>query len=610
VRSFDVFLPPRFGDGGIHRFAVVTATGENLAGSPLTFVAFADGLRELVAAHGGLGQEGLRAELFDQLVPASVPLAQYQDWRQRFPIAARPVTTQPCGVVMVGSGAMEVTLASLEEQVDADWIAAALPAGETPTGFRPDLVQKFLEGEAADCAYVLFGLAGTVLAPNALQRISQAFSAFETASAVYGDVDITGEDGSVWPLALSAFDYERMLEQGYGAHLFALRSAATSRSLAAGAADLYRLFNAVLDGGKEAGSDVVHVPGSLGILPAFDQASAGATLADASRAHLQSRGIEARTSATEGSNFPAVRIARGIEPQSVTVVIPTRDRRSLLETCIESIQPALKARPAEILVVDNDSADPDAVEYLAAIDGGLAKVLKVSGPFNFARLNNCAAAAATGDVLCLLNNDIKALDGDWLDEMLGRLGEADVGAVGALLLWPSGVVQHGGVVLGTSFAAAHAFNDRIDGDPGYGDLLRVAHECSSVTAACMLTRRRDYLDVGGMDEVRFPVNFNDVDYCLKLRANGRRIVFTPHAKLMHVESASRGTDLAPDRKARFERELQNLRAKWGSVLAADPYYSPLLSRDPIPYSALAWPPGSTEPRINRPPAAAAIPPGF
>ena len=255
-------------------------------------------------------------------------------------------------------------------------------------------------------------------------------------------------------------------------------------------------------------------------------------------------------------------------------------------------------------------AEPDAREYLAKIGWRLATVVRVPGTFNFARLNNHAAEAANTDILCLLNNDVKALDDSWLEEMLSRIGEPDVGAVGATLLWPSGVVQHGGVVLGIGFAADHAFKDRMDGDPGYGDLLRVAHECSAVTAACLVTRRQDYLGVGGMDEVLFPVNFNDVDYCLKLRARGQRIVFTPHAKLLHLESASRGLDLALDRKARLDRELRNLRSKWGSVLAADPYYSPLLSRDPIPYSALAWPPGSVEPRVNLAPLAAEVPPGF
>src|SRR5262249_43952830 len=141
-------------------------------------------------------------------------------------------------------------------------------------------------------------------------------------------------------------------------------------------------------------------------------------------------------------------------------------------------------------------------------------------------------------VVCILDDAVKASDELWLDEMLGRIAQRDVGAVGAQLIWPSGVVQHGGIVLGSSFATAPAFNDRIVTDVGYGDLLRVAHECSAVSAACLVTKRRDFLAVGGMDEVRFPVNFSDVDYCLKLRAAGKRIVFTPHAKLVHTDAAS------------------------------------------------------------------------
>jgi GT2 family glycosyltransferase len=213
-------------------------------------------------------------------------------------------------------------------------------------------------------------------------------------------------------------------------------------------------------------------------------------------------------------------------------------------------------------------------------------------------------------VLCLLNNDIEATSDDWLDEMLTRLAEPDVGAVGALLTWPGGVVQHGGVVLGVNFAATHAFTDRLAGDPGYLDLLRVAHECSAVTAACLVTRRDDYLRVGGMDEVHFAVAFNDVDYCLKLREAGQRIVFTPHARLIHAESASRGRDDRPDRWHRFEREVSMLRARWGEFLLEDPSYNPQLSRDGVPYSALAWPPGPVEPRLNRLPEARDLPRGL
>jgi len=194
--------------------------------------------------------------------------------------------------------------------------------------------------------------------------------------------------------------------------------------------------------------------------------------------------------------------------------------------------------------------------------------------------------------------------------MLGRLAGGDVGAVGALRIWSSGVVEHGGIVLGPSFAAAQTFNDRIDGEEGYGDLLRVAHECSAVTGECLVTRRDDYDAAGGMDEVRFSVNFNEVDYCLKLRALGKRVVFTPHAKLVHLGSTSRRFDRKSDKEERFERELHNLRAKWGAILMTDPYYSPALSLDPIPFSALAWPVRAMEPRVNGAPMPTIVPPGF
>jgi GT2 family glycosyltransferase len=156
----------------------------------------------------------------------------------------------------------------------------------------------------------------------------------------------------------------------------------------------------------------------------------------------------------------------------------------------------------------------------------------------------------------------------------------------------------------------HAFRDRLFDNVGYLDLLRVAHECSAVTAACLVTRRSDYLQVGGMDEAHFGVAFNDVDYCLRLREAGKRIVFTPHARLVHAESVSRGKDNRPDKQDRFERELNLLRARWGEFLINDPSYNPQLSRDGVPYRALAWPCGPLQPRLNKPPQAHDLPPGF
>src|SRR5262249_14191937 len=154
------------------------------------------------------------------------------------------------------------------------------------------------------------------------------------------------------------------------------------------------------------------------------------------------------------------------------------------------------------------------------------------------------------------------------------------------------------------------FDDRMGGDPGYADLLRVAHEASAVSAACLLTRRSDYLAVGGMDDIRFPLGFGDVDYCLRLRARGKRIVWTPHARLVCPNSARQAGAALPDVNDRMAREIQNLRNRWGSVLLNDPYYNPTLSLDAKAFSALSWPVRPLATRLNAPPAMADVPPGF
>lgn len=610
VRTFDFHLPEKFADGLVHRLALADDASKSIGGRPIVFVAYADGFRDAVIGRRVSEREQLRAELLDQLIPMSMPFSQYRNWKEKAAVEPYQSAVSRGAVILVGSGAVDATLATLDEQTNADWVAASLLDSSGPTSLSAEEAQAFLLDAGADYDFVVFALAGTLFAPSALDQIAAAFAQFGSAQAVYSDLDIESSDGSAWPLAFSAFDYERMLEQGYCAHLFALRGPSAERALAAGASNLYRVFNSILDDGPESHSAVVHIAGSLGTLPGFDRTSASAALAEAASDYLAGLGIEVQTKPGAGGILPAVHIVRKHERLGTTIVIPTRNRLHLLQDCIDSILPTVERTNAEVLIVDNNSTDPATLAYLAEIKKTLATVLHVAGEFNFPRLNNHAARAAHSEVLCLLNNDVKALDDRWLEEMLSRIAANDVGAVGALLVWPSGIVQHGGVVLGPSFAAKHAFNDRIDGDGGYGDLLRVAHECSAVTGACLVTRRRDYLDVGGMDEIRFPVNFNDVDYCLKLRASGKRIVFTPHAKLMHLESASRGSDVGAGQAERFERELQNLREKWGDVLAADPYYSPILSRDPIPFSALAWPAASMQPRVNRPPVPTEIPTGF
>jgi GT2 family glycosyltransferase len=608
VRAFDVHLPRRFADGCVHRISLILENGELLARA-VPFVAFADGLAAAIETMGDLESERPRAELFDRLVPTSIPFAAYERWRERFPIETVAPSQRKIAVVLVGEGDVTRTLESLDRQRHTEWIAATLSPEELQTGFEPTEARSFLESDAKGCDIVVFALSGSELDPGALAHIASAFDRFESAEIVYCDLDMTAKDGFRWPLAFAAFDYERMLEQGYCAHFFAMPRRTAIAGLGRGASSLYRMFNSVFDEGAVDSSVVVHIPAALAIIPDVEISAAVDALFTASAEHLEARGAAASIELGEGANWPAVWIRRIPASGSTTVVVPTRNGAALLRRCIETIRPAVERIDAKILVVDNDSSDPETLGLLDSMEANDIGVLKVEGPFNFSKLNNHAAASVESDYLCLLNNDIEALDDRWLEEMLSRLVEPDTGAVGALLLWPSGIVQHGGVVLGPDFRAEHAFNDRVAADPGYGDLLRVAHECTAVTAACMLTRRSDYLKVGGMDEISLPVAFNDVDYCLKLRQLGKRIVFTPHARLQHLESASRGNDDRADKNARYQRELQALRARWGEVIVNDPYYNPILSLD-VPYSALAWPPRDRLARLSLVPPRRDVPPGF
>jgi GT2 family glycosyltransferase len=218
---------------------------------------------------------------------------------------------------------------------------------------------------------------------------------------------------------------------------------------------------------------------------------------------------------------------------------------------------------------------------------------------NFSGACNQGAAAAKADYLLFLNNDVEIVEAGWLDELRSHFADRNVAGVGARLLWPNGVVQHAGVVVGTGFAAGHAFDHHLASDTGHADGLLIARECSALTAACLMVRRVDFDGVGGFDEEAFPVAFNDVDLCLKLRAKQRRLVWTPHATLLHKESQSRGKEDTPEKLRRAQREVQNLRSRWGPDLVADPYYHPSLNLSTHPFSGLAMPPRELSARRNR-----------
>lgn len=275
---------------------------------------------------------------------------------------------------------------------------------------------------------------------------------------------------------------------------------------------------------------------------------------------------------------PTSRTTRPARPaERATLVIPTRDRVDLLERAVGSILRHSGDRPdVEILIVDNDSAEPRTLGYLVDIERHPhVRVLRHPGPFNFPDLVNAGAAAARGDVLILLNNDCEARDGEWLDAMTSLALRPDIGAVGAILLYPDGRLQHAGVALGLGGEAGHRDRKLPADHPGNLGRLTAVHEVSAVTAACLAVERSKFAAVGGFDR-SLAVAFNDIDFCLRLQDRGYRNLLTPHAVLTHSESASRGRDSGPKR-ARFEREAALFRERWRTLVHDDPFSHPLFS---------------------------------
>ncbi|WP_299201293.1 glycosyltransferase family 2 protein [uncultured Amphritea sp.] len=262
----------------------------------------------------------------------------------------------------------------------------------------------------------------------------------------------------------------------------------------------------------------------------------------------------------------------------VSIIIPTRDMLHHLERCVFSVLTQTLYSNFEILIVDNQSNMDETLQFFEKIvEDERVKVIPYDYSFNYSAINNFAASKAQGDFLCLLNNDTEVITPEWLDIMLGQLQQPNVGAVGAKLLFANGTVQHAGDAVGPGGCADH-FHIGLDGDaPGYQSRAIMAQDLSAVTAACLLTSKEIFNQLNGLDEENLAVAFNDVDYCLRIREHGKRIVFTPYAKLYHHESATRGKDDSPDKVARSKMEADYMRTRWKQVLRDDPFYNPNLN---------------------------------
>ena len=421
-----------------------------------------------------------------------------------------------------------------------------------------------------------------LLEPDALFEVVAHLQANPKVDLIFSDEDKITEEGLAAPQFKPDWSPDFLLSYNYLCHFTTLRRevverAGRFRSEFDGAQD-YDLFLRV----SELTDRIHHLPRILYHWRRSESSTSDnirrkpQALEAGRRAvenHLERRGE--RGHVTVDWQTHAYWVKRELrDAKRISIIIATRDRIDLLSRCIASITAKTTYPNYEIIVVDNESKSDEAREYFRRFEH---RLLQFNGPFNFSALNNLAVEQTNGPWLLFLNNDVEIIESEWLTIMAEHVQRPEVGAVGARLLYPNDTVQHAGVVLGVGGIAEHAFRHFPADAPGVSRQLQVTRNYSSVTGACLLTRRDVFEEVGGFDEERLPVTFNDVDLCLKMRRAGYLIVYTPFAKLYHHESATR-------RRSVEALETEVMRERWPDLLARDPYYNPNLSRERADFS--------------------------
>lgn len=426
------------------------------------------------------------------------------------------------------------------------------------------------------------------LEPDALYEIVKAIN--DTgADVLYTDEDKVSMDGQHYfdPNFKPDFNLFRLRENNYICHIFVVKKSLTDetgllRSEFDGAQD----FDFILRCCEKA-QKITHIPKVL----YHWRCHMDSTAADPSskayayeagrkavREHYQRLGIDAKVEMTERPGWYRSHVKVQGNPL-ISVIIPNKDHTDDLELCLFSMTRKSTYRNYEILIVENNSEKEETFEYYKKLPDRYpkARVLTWEKEFNYSAINNFAAKEAKGEYLLFLNNDVEILTPDWMEEMLQNCQQEDVAAVGAKLYYPDDTIQHAGVVLGLGGIAGHIMCRASKEDPGYFGRMISVQEISAVTAACMMVKKSDFDAVGGLDET-FQVAFNDIDLCMKFRAAGKKIIFTPYAELYHYESKSRGLEDTPEKQFRFDKEVKRFQEKWAQQLEmGDPYYSPNLS---------------------------------
>lgn len=295
--------------------------------------------------------------------------------------------------------------------------------------------------------------------------------------------------------------------------------------------------------------------------------------------HLTRKNLSGQVSLIPGTpGFYRIRYELTGTPK-ISILIPTCDHVEDLKQCIDSIVSRSTYSNYEILIIENNSTDPETFCYYEELSQKTnIRVLYYPEheSFNYSRLNNFAAREARGQILLLLNNDVEVITENWLEEMLMFVQRPDVGAAGAMLYYPDNTIQHAGIGIGIGGVAGHLHKYFDAQEHGYMGRLHYAQNVGGVTGACLMIRKDVFEQLHGLDE-SFAVAFNDVDLCMRIRKAGYFIVFTPYAQLYHYESKSRGSDNEGEKKKRFHKEIEHFFSRWNQDSLVDPYMNPNIS---------------------------------
>ena len=434
-----------------------------------------------------------------------------------------------------------------------------------------------------------------LLAPNALYEIVKILQDHPQADALYTDEDkVTTElDEHFQPHLKPDFNLDLLRSNNYICHFFVVRKSIVEkaggfRKEFDGAQDYDFIFRCTENAGE-----VLHVSEIL-----YHWRTHKASTADnpaskmyafeagkrAIEAHLKRTGTKGEVSHTQDLGFYRVKYPVQGEPL-VSVIIPNKDEKETLQTCLESLKKNTSYQNFEIIIIENNSTTEEIFKYYKELSRDQQiHLLRWGKEFNYSAINNFGVAHARGEYLLFLNNDVKSIEPDWMEEMLGVCQRPEVGGVGAKLIYPDNTIQHAGCVIGMGGIAGHMFVDMPADRTGYLHKASLLQDMSAVTAACLMMKKEVFEQAGGFTE-ELAVAFNDVDLCLKVRKNNHLIVYDPYAKLYHMESKTRGAEDSKEKVRRFQTEIEYMRCHWMDILKnGDPYYNKNLSLTKWNYS--------------------------